>query len=254
MREWYKAIYLSPHLDDAALSCGGQIFQETNERNPILIVTIMAGEPAADLELSDFAKSLQQRWELARNAVMVRRAEDVVACQLLQADHLHWPVPDCIYRTDPATGVPCYPTWESIITSRHPADEVVVDRLTRQLRQLPAADQIYAPLAAGNHVDHRLVRQAAEQVFGTGLIYYEDFPYVAELENLTAVLTPTPDQWQATSIELSETAVRAKIEAIWAYVSQRSTFFENHADLENKIQQYTTQVGGERCWLPPAGA
>ncbi len=250
MREWYKAIYLSPHLDDAALSCGGQIFLETAARAPILIVTLMAGKPAADAPLSAFARELHQRWELARNAVQVRRAEDVVACQILKADHLHWSVPDCIYRSDPATGEPCYPTWEAVITTMHPADEAVVELLAGQLRQLPAADQIYAPLTVGNHVDHRLTRLAAERVFGESLIYYEDYPYAADPEAVTAVLTPTTEQWQATSMALSATAVRAKVDAIWAYVSQRSTFFTTREDLEAQIKAYTDQVGGERQWRP----
>jgi LmbE family N-acetylglucosaminyl deacetylase len=248
VREWYKAIYLSPHLDDAALSCGGQIYQETANRAPILIVTLMAGEPSADVPLSEFAQELHQRWELARNAVQVRRAEDVVACQILKADYLHWSVPDCVYRSDPADGEPCYPTWESVITTMHPADEVVVEWLTHYLRQLPAADQIYAPLTAGNHVDHRLTRLAAERVFGDRLIYYEDYPYAAEERAVTAVLTPAPDHWQPTIITLSATAVQTKIDAIWAYVSQRSTFFATREDLEAKIKSYTDQVSGERQW------
>ncbi len=250
MREWYKAIYLSPHLDDVALSCGGQIFMETAVKNPILIVTIMAGEPASEAPLSDFARSLHQRWELARNAIMVRRAEDMVACQILGADYLHWSVPDCIYRADPATGEPCYPDWQAIITTQHPADEVVLAELMRQLQQLPAADEIVVPLTAGNHVDHRLTRLAAEQVWGPDLCYYEDYPYAAAPEAVTAVLTPKPEQWQSTQIVLMETAVRAKTEAIWAYASQRSSFFADRADLDSKIQQYTAQVGGERCWRP----
>jgi LmbE family N-acetylglucosaminyl deacetylase len=250
MREWYKAIFLSPHLDDAVLSCGGQIFMETAVKNPVLIVTIMAGEPAADVQMSEFARSLHQRWELARNAVMVRRAEDIVACQILGADYLHWSVPDCIYRADPATGEPCYPDWQAIITTLHPVDEAVLARLTRHLRQLPAAEQIVAPLTVGNHVDHRLTRLAAEQVFGERLIYYEDYPYAAESEAVTAVLNTTTQNWQASQIMLTETAVRAKTDAIWAYASQRSSFFADRTDLNSKIQQYTAQVGGERCWRP----
>ena len=252
MRERYKAIYLSPHLDDAVLSCGGQIFQETAVNNPILIVTIMAGEPPRDVPLSDFAKSLHQRWELARDAVAARRAEDAVACQILGADYLHWSIPDCIYRTHPSTGEPCYPTWESIITTLHPADEGILAHLTQQLRQLPPAGQIYAPLTAGNHVDHRLVRLAAEQVFGTKLIYYEDYPYAADPEKVTAALAPTPEDWQATTVRLTETAVATKIKAIWAYVSQRSSFFASRADLAAKVKQYTSQIGGEGRWQPGA--
>lgn len=248
MREWYKAIYLSPHLDDAVLSCGGQIQQQTAAHDPILIVTIMAGEPANNAPLSDFAKSLHKRWETARNAVVVRRAEDVVACQKLWADYLHWDIPDCIYRIDPATGDICYPTWESIITTLHPADMDVLAHLKQQLQLLPPADHIFAPLTAGNHVDHRLIRQAAEQVFGKKLLYYEDYPYAEERDKITAALMPNPEVWQATPILLTPTAVRSKIDAIWTYTSQLNTFFKDYADLEAKINQYTAQVGGEQIW------
>ncbi len=250
MREWYKAIYLSPHLDDAVLSCGGQIQQQTAVRNPILIVTPMAGEPTVGVQLSDFAKSLHHRWEAVQDAVAVRRAEDVVACQILWADHLHLQIPDCIYRTDPTTDKPCYPTWESIITTQHPADEAVLAQLRQQFSQLPPTDQIFVPLTAGNHVDHRLTRLAAEQVFAEKLIYYEDYPYAADAEMVTAALTPTPKDWRATQITLTQTAVRGKIDAIWAYSSQRNTFFKDYADLEEKIRQYTAQVGGEQIWQP----
>ena len=248
MLEQYKAIYLSPHLDDVALSCGGQIYLETAVSHPILIVTIMAGEPSKDLQLSAFAKELHQRWELPQDAVSVRRTEDVAASQILGADYLHWSLQDCVYRTDPATGEPCYPTWESIVTTFHPADEAVLVWLKQHLCQLPPAERIYAPLTAGNHIDHRLVRQAAEAVFGTELGYYEDYPYAAEPEAVTAVLTLTPDNWRATTIQLTETAVQRKTDAIWAYASQRSTFFTDRADLQAKIAQYTAQVGGERQW------
>ncbi|MBK8904063.1 MAG: PIG-L family deacetylase [Anaerolineaceae bacterium] len=246
MREWYKTIYLSPHLDDAALSCGGQIFLQTAASHPVLIVTPMAGEPAPDLQQSAFVQELHERWALPQDAVRARRAEDAAACQILGADYLHWAVPDCVYRIDPATGEPCYPTWESVITTRHPADDAVVAQLAAYLRQLPPADEIVVPLTAGNHVDHRLVRQAAEQVFApTQLVYYEDYPYATEAGAMTAVLTPNLHPIQ---IVLTETAVCAKIEAIWAYASQRSTFFDSRTDLEKRICSYTAQVGGERRW------
>ncbi|MEZ4728018.1 MAG: PIG-L family deacetylase [Caldilineaceae bacterium] len=45
----YDAIYLSPHLDDVALSCGGQIFGATRTGQRVLIVTITAGDPPPPL-------------------------------------------------------------------------------------------------------------------------------------------------------------------------------------------------------------
>ncbi len=246
MRERYKTIYLSPHLDDAALSCGGRIALETAASHPVLIVTTMAGEPAPDLPLSAFAQSLHARWQLPQAAVRARRAEDAAACHILGADFLHGDFLDCVYRHDPATGEPCYPSWERIITTQHPADDAVIAQLAQQFAQLPPADEIVVPLTAGQHVDHQLVRQAAELAFGAArLLYYEDYPYAAQAGAVEAVVRPN---MQSTQILLPETAVTAKIEAIWAYVSQRSSFFENHSDLVKKIHHYTVQAGGERYW------
>ena len=246
MLERYKTIYLSPHLDDAALSCGGRIFMETAASHPILIVTLMAGDPAPDLPLSDFAQELHTRWGLPQDAVRARRAEDMAACQILGADYLYGSVQDCIYRTDPITGELCYPTWEIVKSTQHPADKVTVARLVELFNQLPPADEIVAPLTVGQHLDHRLVRQAAERAFGAArLTYYEDYPYAAVSGALEAVLTP---EMQSTQILLPETAVTAKIEAIWAYASQRSSFFDDWQDAQDKIRAYAAQVGGERYW------
>ena len=68
MKPYYDYIYLSPHLDDAVLSCAGQICQFVQAGRSVLIITIMAGDaPAADL--SPFARSLHERWEVASGAV-----------------------------------------------------------------------------------------------------------------------------------------------------------------------------------------
>jgi LmbE family N-acetylglucosaminyl deacetylase len=246
MRDWYKTIYLSPHLDDAALSCGGRIYLETAASHPVLIVTLMAGDPAPDLTLSAFAQELHARWALPQDAVRARRAEDMAACQILGADYLYGSVLDCIYRTDPATSELCYPTWEIVQTTQHPADDAVIAQLVEQFNQLPPADEIVAPLTVGQHLDHRLVRQAAERAFGAArLTYFEDYPYAAVAGALEAVLTLN---LQATQIALPETAVAAKVEAIWAYASQRSSFFTDRQDAEDKIHAYSDQVGGERYW------
>lgn len=246
MREWYKTIYLSPHLDDAALSCGGRIVLETAVSHPVLIVTLMAGQPTPDLPLSEFAQELHQRWKLVQDTMLVRRIEDAAACEVLGTDFEHWDFLDAIYRTDLATGEQCYPTWETIITTQHPADDAIIAQIAQQLAQLPPADEIVMPLTAGQHVDHRLVRQAAERVFKSDCLrYYEDYPYAAKAGAIEAVLTPN---MQSTQIVLPETAVAAKVEAIWAYASQRSSFFTNKADAEAKVRAYAAQVGGERYW------
>ena len=244
----YDSIYLSPHLDDATLSCGGQIFQQTSLGKRVLIVTITAGDPAVST-VSEYAQSLHTRWELVVDAVAGRRAEDISASQILGADTLHWSVPDCIYRYHPETGAPFYVSDADIFGEVDPAELSLVNELARQMANLPPATQIFAPLTIGHHVDHLLTRAAAELCFGArNLIYYEDYPYAEKVGALEAVLSMEQIAWQAEVIPLSAADVQAKIEAIFAFKSQLSTFFDSRAHLEQRIHDFTTAVGGERIW------
>ncbi|MBX3057743.1 MAG: PIG-L family deacetylase [Anaerolineae bacterium] len=240
------AIYLSPHLDDAALSCGGQIARQTVVDRNVLIVTIMAGDPAA-VGFSEYARELHGRWQLAHDAVAARRAEDINACVILHAAYQHWTVPDCIYRVG-ADGRALYTNWAEITGAIHPDEETLVERLAAQLATLPPSPLVCAPLAVGNHVDHQIVRRAAEICFGDDLIYYEDYPYAREQEAVTAVLSSGSSVWHSQTIPLTAVDIVVKIEAIAAYTSQLSTFFNGRADLTQQIQHHANKVGGERMW------
>lgn len=248
IKPFYNTIYLSPHLDDAALSCGGQIWADTAVHRSSLIVTVMAGDPPQAIH-SNYVDSLHQRWNLAADAAAARRQEDVTACCLLGSDYWHWDVPDCIYRHDPASGAPFYASDADIFGSIHPQELGLVDRLARLIAALPAHDRLAIPLTAGHHVDHQLVRLAAEQGSRPDrLVYYEDYPYVRDEAALTAVIPAGSGDWQAQVIPLTGTAVSAKIEAIAAYQSQMSTFFNGRADLAAQIAEYVQKTGGERLW------
>ena len=248
MQPFYDAIYLSPHLDDVTLSCGGQIFQATNAGQRVLIVTITAGDPPGSA-VSGYAQSLHDRWALATDAVAARRAEDEAANAILGADTLHWALPDCIYRYHPTTGAPFYVSDPDIFGEVNPAELPVVATLSAQIAALPAHRQLYVPLTIGHHVDHQLTRLAAERAFPQAqLCYYEDYPYAQKPGALAQVIPPGDPTWQATTVPLMEAAIQAKIAAIAAFKSQFSTFFQDLADLERQIRTFTASVGGERLW------
>ncbi len=40
----YEHIYLSPHLDDVALSCGGRIVKQRSKGENVLVVTVFTGD------------------------------------------------------------------------------------------------------------------------------------------------------------------------------------------------------------------
>lgn len=246
MQNAYDAIYLSPHLDDAALSCGGQIAARTAAGDRVLIVTVMAGSPPEPAH-SDYIASLHTRWELEGDAAAQRRAEDIAACAILDADFLHLAVPDCIYRFHPETGRPLYVSDADIFGSVHPAEMHLLEELAAQFRALPPAGEIVAPLTVGNHVDHCLVRAVAEQVWPARRWYYEDYPYAQQPGKLAAVVG-TGAGWTNRVVPLSATALRARFDAIWAFRSQMSTFFDSREDMEKQVGTYFQTLGGERLW------
>lgn len=247
MRAYYDWIYLSPHLDDAALSCGGQIAQHTRSGQTVLIVSVMAGDPP-NPSISEYARGLHERWELASEATAARRAEDLAACALLGADALHWDVPDCIYRTD-ASGAPFYLSDPDIFGEVAPAEQALAATLAAQMADLPDHARLVVPLTVGHHVDHLLVRQAAEQAFEPyTLFYYEDCPYAYQYPEMLAALVDGSGDWHATVIPLSPEELGLKIDAVMAYRSQLSTFFTDRADLEAQIGGFAAATGGERLW------
>lgn len=77
-----KTIYLSPHLDDAALSCGGLVWMQAQAGERVEIWTMCAGDPPEG-RLSDYAQAHHERWGLGREAVAARREEDARSCNIL---------------------------------------------------------------------------------------------------------------------------------------------------------------------------
>lgn len=253
----YNAIYLSPHLDDVVLSCGGQIYQQTQAGQKILIATVTAGDPPISA-ISEYAQSLHDRWELIADAVQARRDEDERAAALIGADVLHWDIPDCIYRFHAESGESFYTSDDEIFGDIHPEEGVLLEKIERLIDALPAHDALYLPLGVGNHVDHRLTRTAAEQWLaknkdaGMGtpnwVWYYEEYPYAAEEGATETILAETDAAWTLRRISLTANALSARIRAIAQFQSQLSTFFEDGDDLSAQVRRFVTNVGGERLW------
>lgn len=247
MSNYYDTIYLSPHLDDAVLSCGGRIFAQTQAGQSVLIVTITAGDPVTTNQ-SEFSASLHDRWQLVTNVVDGRRQEDIAACRVLGADYAHWDVADCIYRLHPDSGELLYTSRDAIFGDVADVEMALVTDLAERMTKLPAHGQMIAPLTIGHHVDHQLTRLAAERAFSMALAYYEDYPYAHFAEGLTAVIDPADPQWQADTIPLDDTLLQKKADAISCYESQLSTFFNGRSDLDAQLAEYANRIGGERLW------
>jgi LmbE family N-acetylglucosaminyl deacetylase len=253
LQKLYQRIYLSPHLDDAVLSCGGLIFQERRADLSVLVLTPLAGAALWDGVPSPIIADLHSRWELEAisNPVAARKAEDREALSVLQADVLHWEWPECVYRRHPTSGDFLYPTEESLWGTVHSAEKYLVTEIAQNLADLPLAPagRIYVPLTVGNHVDHHLVRQAAE-TWGAPqgqMVYFEEYPYAERPEALATVLKDRKS-WQAEIVPLDAAALDAKAAAVACYRSQISTFFAGEEEIAPRLRAYATAAGAGQQW------
>ena len=102
----YQHIFLSPHFDDVVYSCGGTIGVQVSCGLRPLVMTIFAGIPSLNVELSPYAQQGQRSMGFgqdAASAVAARRQEDVTALDYLHADYLWLDYVDAIYRGTTAT-------------------------------------------------------------------------------------------------------------------------------------------------------
>jgi LmbE family N-acetylglucosaminyl deacetylase len=239
-------IYISPHPDDVALSCGGLVWEQSRSGDLASIWTICAGDPPLGM-LSPFAQSLHQRWGTGSETFAERREEDIESCAQLDASYRHYPITDCIYRQAPHH-MPefLYPSESSIFGPLHPLDNELVERLRTQLvMDLPSQCQIVSPLSLGNHVDHQLVRKTLESL-GRPLWYYADYPYVLnhtlELEKLEQ------GGWKHHLFPISPEGLFAWQRSITAHRSQISTFWNDLPSMREAIESYLVQNGGLVLW------
>lgn len=251
----FDHIYLSPHLDDAALSCGGRIHQQTARGDRVLVVTICASDLPAG-PLSDFAQELHDRWGLPPNAPDLRRAEDLAALALLGAEALHLHLPDCIYRRDGARGPHLYTSREAIFGPLHPGDWHLSLDVTSMLENYGtprSGAHLYAPLSIGHHVDHQLTWRIADDWAGThsNLFFYEDYPYAHDQSLVTRWVESR--KWTPEITLLAEADLERKLKAIAQYRSQLGTFWPDESAMTAALREHAASVAGnvglaERVW------
>ena len=235
-------IYISPHLDDAVLSAGGFIYEQTRAGIPVEIWTIVCGFPPPG-ELTPLAQVIHFQWGTgtAEETINLRRAEDREAARIVGAKSVHFDVPDCIYRRGP-DGEPLY---LDIFVQPHEAEAHLPDQIAETIApRLQAHDQVICQLGIGGHVDHILVRQAAERL-NRPLWYAADVPYLFKQPE---ELAPQVAGMKESLHSITEAGLGAWVEAVLSYKSQLSSVFENPGKIEEEIRSYYFGREGLPLW------
>lgn len=234
-------LVIAPHLDDAVLSCGGQLAELTASGGRVVVVTTFTGSPAAS-RLSDFARAFHRSCGLADDsAVVERRREDVIALARLSAEHCHLGFEDAVYRP----GV--VDEEQDLFTAATDPDLVVaVERKVRALVKRLRPTALYCPLAIGDHVDHRIVRSAVDRIPSVPIAYYEDIPYaigaaVGGSDGHATLHVVDALNWQR------------KLDAVSCYVSQVRLLWGCARRMRTEVTAHARVVGGgryaERSWI-----
>jgi LmbE family N-acetylglucosaminyl deacetylase len=239
-----RYIYFSPHLDDAILSAGGLIYDQTQAGYAVEIWTFMCGF-SEEAELTDFAKSLHAQWgtNSAEETIRIRRAEDQRAAVVVGAKAVYFDLLDCIYRR----GKNGEALYSDIYVPLHEAEADLPARISQTMSaHLKPDDIVIVQLGIGRHLDHVTVRQAAEML-KRPLIYDADIPYLFHNpQDLAPKTAGMVDSVQP----VSEAGLKVWQDAIEIYASQLSTLFDPPEAMRQEISGYWSERKGIRFWHP----
>lgn len=162
-----KHIYVSPHADDVALSCGGQILMNPDRRSDTLVLTAFtsddASPAAATIKRSNFVDAIHAQ----------RDTEDEAAWNSVGVPWRALGLPEALLRH----------TFPFAIFGSGSDPEIkgqLRDIIASYMQTYPDA-KFYFPAGIGRHVDHLLCRDVAFDLLRTHaqarIALYEDTPY-----------------------------------------------------------------------------
>jgi len=186
LRRKRHCVFISPHLDDVALSCAALI-QQLSGKTPITIVNVFT---AADTQPYTFSarKFLSQSGKFfdALQVFEERVREDQKVLNQFKVTVVNLGLVDALFRKRSARSslgrfIPeinhLYPTYRwHILNSINPHDSALQQLESALQRWNNSRTVVFAPYGIGNHVDHQLARQVCQQVFSE-VVLYSDFPY-----------------------------------------------------------------------------
>jgi len=232
-------IFISPHFDDVALSCGGLVYTLTQQGYHVEIWTIMGGFPTNE-KYSKFAEQNHHAWGMSgAEAIHRRRSEDHAACEVLGAQPRHFDWLDAIYRYDPNTGEPLVNNNDELFS--RPPEKSLVDKISTMLdTEITTNAHVVGPMGLGSHIDHRTVTQAMEAIPHT-VAYYADYPYILENFDHPGI---TEYHFTKRPIALSRSALKAWQDAVLCYASQLSGFWRDAKEARLALRNYLAGGSG----------
>ncbi len=223
------ALALSPHLDDAAFSCGGTLARLAGAGWRVEVATLFT---ASVPDPSGFALACQLDKGLGAEVdyMALRRREDAEAVAALGAAPLWLP-----FREAPHRGYESAPA----LFAGPRAEDAIVDAIAPALAKLLAdvePDLLLLPQGVGGHVDHIQTVRAFDRTGWSGpVLWWRDFPYDIRDASPQEPLRERMAALSAETVALSAGEAEAKRRACRAYASQLGFQFGGAQALDRKL-------------------
>ena len=235
------ALFLSPHLDDVAFSCGGTLLRLTDDpRWRVALCTIFT---ASVPDPQGFALRCQTDKGFAPEVdyMALRRAEDAAFAAFANVhDTRQW-----VYREAPHRG---YASPAELFVGVRD-DDTIWQSLSDDLAKLDDAlqpDLVFAPQGLGNHADHLQTIHAALAVWpGERVIWYRDTPYaIREPDARPAGLLRLEEDLFTCRVPLPAAVLDRKIAGCALYASQIGFQFGGNDTLREKLTVFHRHEAG----------
>jgi LmbE family N-acetylglucosaminyl deacetylase len=244
-------LFVQPHSDDVALSCGGTVAAAGAQR--AVMATVFCRVPDPGVPRHELARTIERNWGLGHDAQAGRRAEDEEAAsglgaELVWLDHLDAIFRGAVYADRIHLRGPVRDEDRPAVAA---AERDVVDLVTRI-----APEAVFLPLAVGGHVDHRACHEmhGALAAAGAEIWLYEDQPYSLEPGAIEARVAELGSlRLEPRLIDVSSVWER-RMAAIQAYRSQLPVLQARfYPDLLDRLREHAARVAegsglAERFW------
>ncbi len=228
-------LVLSPHPDDAVLSCGGLL-----AKNPdALVLTLFAADPplARSSELSSFVDQV------------TRRREDSEAIAALSCAHEFLDYCDAIDRV--ADGKRIYTRFASLFGALAAPDLPLVRELETVVDNYIGERLLVCPIGVGAHVDHQLCAHVGRrlQLAGRKVWFYQDAPYVFPdpgplVQGDSVLRAAARMRARVRAVEDVEIDRAVKEAALAHYSSQIAMLFGDMSTYQRLASRYYESLGG----------
>jgi LmbE family N-acetylglucosaminyl deacetylase len=179
INKYDKYVFISPHLDDAVLSCGQLLLDLKKHQKDVKVISVFTRvvkgniSPQAKLFLKSCGYKSGTRLYKDFNC------EDTKAMEYLKAECIHLNFIDAAWRFN-ANKTPIYKNQVSQFSGLiSKEDNELIKKITNKLDKLiPKSNRVLflGPLGVGGHADHIIIREILKNARSPKL-FWEDFPY-----------------------------------------------------------------------------